>query len=186
MKITFPRPALAALALLAASCTAVRDDSAATSPPPADGTLAVPADYRSWPVFLAGVERPDAKQVRDIYVNPAGSKAVAGQPFPVGSLFVMEIHKAQEAADGSLARDASGKLVKAGLIKVFVMGKGEGWGDGVTPAELRNGDWIYAAWQPDLKTAAADPLQGCRGCHLPQAANDYVHRAGEYFAGRGR
>jgi len=184
----FRLPILAALALLSLSCASVRDDAAtstASSPPPGDGALTVPADYRRWPVFLTGIDRPDVKQVRDIYVNPTGSTAVAGQPFPAGTVFVMELHKAAEGADGNLTRDAAGKLVKGDLIKTFVMGKGEGWGATVTPPELRNGDWLYAAWLPD-GTAAPDPVAGCRGCHLPQAGKDFVHRADEYFAGRGQ
>ena len=175
----------ALLALVLASCSSVPEGPATAGPPPADGTLPVPAGYRAWPVFLAGIDRPDVKQVRDIYVNTTGSKAVAGQPFPAGTVFVMELHKAAEGADGSLTRDAAGKLVKGDLIKTFVMGKGEGWGATVTPPELRNGDWLYAAWLPD-GTAAPDPVAGCRGCHLPQAGKDFVHRADEYFATRGQ
>jgi len=173
------------LGLVVASCASAPEGPAAASPPPVDGALPVPADYRSWPVFLTGIDRPDVKQVRDIYVNATGSKAVAGQPFPAGTVFVMELHKAAEGADGNLTRDAAGKLVKGDLIKTFVMGKGEGWGATVTPPELRNGDWLYAAWLPD-GTAAPDPVAGCRGCHLPQAGKDFVHRADEYFATRGQ
>jgi hypothetical protein len=47
---------------------------ATTAPPPVkDGELAVPADYKSWPKFLSAVQRPDAKQVREIYMNPVAA-----------------------------------------------------------------------------------------------------------------
>ncbi len=43
-----------------------------------DGEQAVPAGYKSWPKFLMNVQRGDAKQVRDIYVNPIGARAQKG------------------------------------------------------------------------------------------------------------
>jgi hypothetical protein len=51
-------------------------------PSPKDGELAWRARYQSWPKFLAAIQRSDAKQIRDIYINPQGAKAVTGQPFP--------------------------------------------------------------------------------------------------------
>ena len=36
---------------------------------PKDGDLVLPSDYRSWPIFLSNVQRPDLKQIRDIYIN---------------------------------------------------------------------------------------------------------------------
>ena len=42
-----------------------------------DGELAVPADYKSWPKFLSAVQRPDAKQVREIYMNTAATTGTA-------------------------------------------------------------------------------------------------------------
>jgi hemoglobin len=172
---------LAATVAMGVAACAPSATTRSAGPVPVDGALAAPADYRSWPVFLADIQRPDARQVRDIYVNPAGYAAEAGSPFPAGTKFVMELYAARTAADGSLLRDDAGKLVKGDLLKLFVMGKGPGWSASVAP-ELRTGDWIYAAWLPDLTTPAPDALAGCRGCHLPQVTADYVHRAAEFFA----
>ena len=47
-----------------------------------DGEVAWRAGYLSWPRFLVEIQRSDAKQIRDIYINPQGAKAVTGQPFP--------------------------------------------------------------------------------------------------------
>ncbi len=174
---------LVSLVLLLSSC-ALPGDSARPAPALHDGDLSVPAGYRSWTPFLRDVQRPDSKQVRDIYVNEAGVGARKGDAFPNGTIFVMELYNARSAADGSLATGADGRLVKGDLAKIFVMGKGAGWGALVTPAELRNGDWIYAAYLPDGKTHAPDAPAACRGCHLPQASKDFVHRYDEYFAGR--
>jgi hemoglobin len=177
MKTRIVLSAMSALALTA--CAAL-----APTPKYADRNHPIPADYRSWPRFLPDVDRADAKQVRAIFINPTGYAAMAGEPFPHGSVSVMEIYKARENADGSLARDGSGRLIRGDLLKVFVMGKGKGWGDDVRPAELRNGEWVYAAYLPDLRTPAPDDIATCRACHLPLAAKDYVPRYDEFFQKR--
>lgn len=146
-----------------------------------DGELTVPANYRSWPKFLAAVQRPDAKQVRDIYMNPAATAGTAAKGFPNGTVFVMENFAAAENSDGTLKQGSDGKLVKAALLRVFVMGKNEGWGASA-PEGLKNGDWIYAAWLASGEKAP-DPTIACRACHLPlTASKDFVHRYDEYFA----
>jgi hemoglobin len=173
-----------ALALISASVIAGCSQMESKAPPKMvkDGELAVPADYKTWPKFLSDVQRPDAKQVRDIYVNPVGAKATPGKPFPEGTIFVMENFAVKQGPDGTLTKGPDGKLVKAQLLRVFVMGKGKGWGESVT-TELRNGDWIYASYLSDGKPSG-DPLAACRSCHLPLASKDYVHRYDEYFQTR--
>lgn len=174
------------IALLAATTTAMLLGACTSTSVPsyADKTLPVPADYAKWPRFLPDVDRPDVKQVRAIFINPTGYAAVAGKPFPMGTVSVMEIYAARENADGSLAKGADGKLVRGKLLKVFVMGKNEGWGADLAEPALRNGNWIYAAWMPDLKTPAPDDTITCRACHLPLAAKDFVPRYDEFFAAR--
>lgn len=149
-----------------------------------DGELPVPADYKSWPKFLSEVQRPEVKQVREIYINPLGHRTQAGDAFPNGTVSVMEIYKAQEAADGSPLKNSDGKFVKGELLKIAVMGKGAGWGESVTPVELKNGDWIYAIYLADAKTKAPDDTATCRACHLPLADKDYIFRYDEYFQKR--
>ncbi len=144
---------------------------------PKDGELPLP-DYKGWPKFLADIQRPDVKQVREIYINPIGAKAQHGQPFPDGTLFVMELYEAK--ADGDkLVTGADGKLVKGNLAKVFVMGKDKGWGADV-PDNLKNGAWVFSAYGPDSKALAED-FTKCRACHAPLAQKDFVHRYDEYF-----
>ncbi len=172
------------IALFVASC--------AQTPPPAvvpvaklkDGEMAVPADYKTWPRFIGQIQRTDNKQIREMWINPIGATAVKGGAFPNGTVSVMEVYKVQENADGTPVKDADGKMVKAALAKVFVMGKGEGWGESA-PAGLKNGDWVYSAYLADGKTVAPDPIATCRGCHLPLGeSKDWVHRYDEYFAKR--
>ncbi len=147
-----------------------------------DGEMAMPANYKSWPVFLAAIDRPDVKQVREIYINQIGAKATPGGQFADGTVSVMELYKAKTEADGAVMKSADGKLIKGDLLKVFVMGKGKGWGASA-PEGLKNGDWIYSAYLADGKVAP-DPVAACRGCHLPLADKDFVHRYDEYFQKR--
>jgi len=149
-----------------------------------DNEQPIPADYKTWLKFLSEVQRPDAKQVREIFINPVGAGAQKGQPFPNGTTLVMENYAAKLGTNGMPLTGADGKLVKGDLLRVFVMGKGEGWGD-AAPQGLRNGDWVYAAYGADGKTTS-DLIAACRGCHIPLAKQDFVHRYDEYFDKRGR
>ncbi len=172
--LTSPCLALALLAALTAGC-------AMAPGTPKDGELAVPADYRSWPKFLSAVQRPDAKQVREIYMNPAAAAATASAGFGSGTVFVMENYAALETTDGKLATGADGKLIKGELLRIFVMGKGTGWGQAV-PESLRNGNWVYASYLADARSKGPEDLTTCRACHLPLANKDFVPRYDEHFS----
>ncbi len=172
------RPLLVPLLL-----TATLAGCALTPGAPKDGELAVPADYKSWPKFLSAVQRPDAKQVREIYMNPEAAKATPGSGFANGTVFVMENYAALETTDGRLATDAQGKLIKADLLRVFVMGKNAGWGQDV-PESLRNGNWVYASYLADGRARGPEDTATCRACHLPLANKDFVHRYDEHFSSR--
>jgi hypothetical protein len=170
--------ALAALTLALAACAPM--PSQAPVAPLKDGELAVPANYKAWPKFLSAVQRPDAKQVREIYMNTAATSGTAAKGFPNGTVFVMENYAAAANADGTLKLGADGKLVKGDLLRVFVMGKNEGWGASA-PDGLKNGDWIYAAYLAGGEKAP-DATVTCRACHLPLVSKDFVHRYDEFFA----
>lgn len=156
----------------------------ASAPKPNDGELALPADYKLWPKFLTNIDKEQVKQVRDIYINDVGARTMAGKEFPNGTMMAMEIYKAKENPDGTLVKTAEGKLVKGDLAKVFLMGKGEGWGQTV-PENLRNGAWVYGATGPEGKPIMED-FTKCRACHVPVAQKDFVQRYDEYFEKRGR
>ena len=139
-----------------------------------DGSVPLPKHYTHWAVFLKDVQRPDAKQVRELYVNSAGAKAKEGDPFPVGTTFVMENHEATPGANG--------ELTSGSIVRIFVMRKIKGTPEGV-PDGLQNGSWIYGSFTADGKPAA-DDYQKCRGCHVPLASKDFVQRYDEYFKTR--
>lgn len=152
--------------------------TAKTPAKPKDGELTYPADYKTWPKFLSEVQRPDAKQIRELFVNQVGARTNQGQMFPNGTVMVMELYKAKLNGDVP-ETGADGRLVKGDLAKVFVMGKGEGWGQDV-PDNLKNGNWVFSAFGPDGKALAED-FTKCRACHAPLAVKDFVHRYDEYF-----
>ncbi len=148
-----------------------------------DGDLAVPANYRDWPVFLADIDKVDAKQIRDIYISRAGSLTKAGEAFPDGTISVMEIWNPEMTSSGDLKMNADGKLVKADLKAIYLMAKSTGAGE-MVPENLRNGDWVYSAYQADGVTSNGSDATACRACHTPLADKDWVHRYDEYFASR--
>ncbi|MBM4120991.1 MAG: hypothetical protein FJ249_00130 [Nitrospira sp.] len=129
------------------------------------GDLRLPADYKSWPKFPFVAGR-GTRQVHELYVNPKGTKAVPGRPFPNGTVMVMELYKAKTESE-ALATGPDGKLVKGDLAKVFVMGKDEGWGQDVHE-NLKNGAWVFAAYGPDGKPLA-EAFAKSRACHAPLA-----------------
>ncbi len=141
-----------------------------------DGEIAYPAGYRAWPAFVLGVHRTDRKQIRDIYVNEVGAAVREGEPFPAGTKFVMELFEATTDADGNPSRGA--------LLKVYGMEKGEGWSKGVPAGQAVTGDWVYGAWHPGSEAPTGEDFRGCRSCHEPHAATDFVFRTGDYFASR--
>jgi hemoglobin len=151
--------------------------------PLTDGEAAIPTDYKSWPKMLSAVQRPDAKQVREMYIDPRGNQTRAGDAFPYGTVMVMENYAAVARPDGTLETGADGKLVKGNMVRIFVMAKARGAGQDV-PEALRTGEWVYAAYLPDGRKAE-DPYAPCRSCHAPLTEKkDFVQRYDEYFQKR--
>lgn len=177
MKFRLPTLLAAAGIALIAGCASLTDKPVAVVK---DGEMAVPAGYKGWPKFLSAVQRPDAKQVREIYMNPVAAQATAASGFAHGSVFVMENYAAKAKADGTLETGPDGKLVKGDLLRVFVMGKNKGWGQDV-PEGLRTGEWVYATYLGDGKKGP-EPTAACRGCHAPLTNKDFVFRYDEHFA----
>jgi hemoglobin len=171
-----------ALALGLSACSSMESSQMSAAPALKDGELAMPANYTAWPVFMAGIQKKEAKQIRDIYVNKTGTQAKADGPFPNGTEFVMEIYSVKLNADGTPALDTAGNMSKDKLTKVFLMTKGAGWGESA-PAALKNGDWIYTAFEGNGTRGAADQ-SSCRACHLPLADKDFVFHYDAWFKQR--
>jgi hypothetical protein len=152
-----------ALTLLIAACaTVVGPDN-----------VAFPTGYGNQ-LRYATVDRPDNKQVREIFTSEKTAKLVRdGKPIPDGAVFVMPIYAAKADGKGELAKDANGRLVKGELSTIFVMEKRSGWGAGYSD-ELRNGEWEYARFAPDGQRMASVDTKPCLQCHKPMAKQDFV------------
>ena len=82
----FAALALAATVAVLAGCAAVKQQAVALV---RDGELPMPADDKAWSKFLSAIQRSDAKQVREIYMNPNAKGGSAAAGFPDGTVFVM-------------------------------------------------------------------------------------------------
>jgi hemoglobin len=170
------------ICLLAAAFIVACGTMSSDGPKLEDGQISLPAGYQSWPKFLSAVQRPDVKQVREIYVNQVGYKTRAGDAYAQGTTFVMENWAVKTAADGTPMTGPDGKLVKDRIAKVFVMQKGPGYGASV-PKEQKCGDWVFDSYD-DAGAKIKEQFTTCRGCHVPLASKDFVWRYDEHFAAR--
>jgi plastocyanin len=147
-----------------------------TPPAPVVDRVGFPTDYRNQFVPLFAFDRPDARQIRLIYGNHTASNAVKGQPYPYGTVLVMETYRAAADASGAIARDANGRFIRDALTGIFVMRKERGYG--VEYEQNRTGEWEYVAYRPD-GTHQTQPRDSwtCANCHLMATANrDWVFR----------
>ena len=102
----------------------------------------------------------DAKQVREICMNPAARDATAAK----------RVRQRHDLRDGELRRararrrhawrSAPTAKWSGDLIRVFVMGKNAGWG--AECSSRCGGSWVYAAWLPSGQKAPG------RHQHLPR------------------
>jgi len=134
--------------------------------------IVFPANYKTGALY-AVVDRPDNKTVRDLYASAETVRAAReGQPLPSGTVLSMEVYRARVDATGQLVRGADGRLVKDGLVGLFVMEKRAGWGTEYA-AGLRNGEWEYARFAATGDRQVVD-TKPCFECHQPQASEDYL------------
>jgi len=136
--------------------------------------ISFPANWKDHVLYIT-VDRADNKQYRELY---ASSKAAvdamkAGQPLPHGTVLTLVQFKAEVDAQGNPVKGPDGRFVKGDIIAVAVMEKRQGFGTEY-PAELRNGDWEYAAFAPDGKLNEKANYKACFECHKPHEKQDFV------------
>src|SRR5688572_25298143 len=92
-----PSPAVPQPALSASPSASPSPSPAATSPAPSttQDRVGFPEGYQTNYKQLFAFDRPDNKSIRVIYGNDQAAAAQPGQPFPYGSLLVMENYRAQ-------------------------------------------------------------------------------------------
>lgn len=153
-------------------------------PAPTEDRVGFPEGYQEDFAVLYELDRPDNQQVRVVYGNREAAAAVPGEPFPYGSILVMETHAAVVDEDEHVALDEHGRYQRDALGGIFVMRKEPGFGEAYEDA--RSGEWEYVAFQPD-GSYLVEPRDtaGCAECHSQQvgATHDFVARAGLHFHG---
>lgn len=143
--------------------------------------VGLPQGYRdSFRLFYL-FDRPGNKQARVVYANDKAASRRSGEPYPYGSILVIEHYAARVDEHGNIRKDASGRYVRGDLINVFVMRKEPGFG--VDYQHLRSGEWEYAAYSPDgTHFLPPERTFACAACH--QAAGqgkDWVFRGDIFF-----
>ena len=137
--------------------------------------LAFPTNYKAG-VLYNSIDRDDRKEIHEQYTSRAAIEAAkAGKPLPDGTVITSVAYAAQSDSKGNPIRDAKGNMLSGGLLRFVVMGKRSGSGAAI-PENLRNGDWLFAAFTADRKhdTDPQAEAKGCMACHKPHDRLDYV------------
>jgi hypothetical protein len=146
-----------------------------------------PAGFADDHILYLQVDRPDRNRVRLMYVNPeADAQARAGEALPDGTVLIMADKDAELDADGKPVTGPDGRFVPTGdFTNIFVMEKRAGWGAD-QPADLRNGDWDYAWFQPDGTLKPDASYDGCFTCHAYRAERDFTFTYAKFLIDHGR
>jgi cytochrome c553 len=153
--------------------TAPATDKSAQLPALVKTNVAFPENYKSTFTMYQTVNRTDINQVRYLWANPVALQAARdGKPMPPGSVLVLEQHAAKLDADRKPVTGSDGFYVADRFVGYTVMGSGAGWGDAF-PEMLRNGDWNYAAFAPDMKARSINQAE-CLACHKPLDKTSFV------------
>jgi hypothetical protein len=59
------------------------------------------------------------------------------------------------------------------VYRLFVMEKGEGWGDEY-PEDIRADDWQFQWYWPDGSINQAENTERCRSCHMSREDRNYI------------
>jgi hypothetical protein len=160
---------------VATTLAAVATLTAAVSVHAGGDKVTFPAEYAKGKVYLT-LDRPENKQVREYYSSQAAVDAAKkGAPLPTGTVITVVQYAAQLDAQGTPAKDSSGRFIKTNTIQGYtVMEKQAGWGSDY-PESKRNGEWEYQAFRADKTPNPNANLDSCFNCHKPEAANDFVY-----------
>lgn len=149
--------------------------------PPDVDRVGLPADYQETFSIFYEFDRPDNRSARVIYANPTAAKVQEGQPFPYGSMLVMEVYRTQRDDAGNVVLDENGRFTRDELFGQFVMRKEPGFG--AKYGEMRNGEWEYAAYRADGSVLVPpEGTTGCAACHMEAGlGKDWVFGAHRHF-----
>jgi hypothetical protein len=171
------------LVLLATVSTAVGVARATQQPPapaPTEDRVGFPEGYRDWTVMYV-LDRPDNRQVRVIYGNDKAAAAKLAEPFPYGSILVMETYGAVLDEQMNPVIGPDGRYMRGNLAGIFVMRKEPGFGEAYE--QSRTGEWEYVAFRPDGSySSPPQNTASCAICHFDtRGTNDWTYRTPLYF-----
>jgi hemoglobin len=125
-------------------------------------------------------DRAQNKTARVIYANEAAASVQPGQPFPYGSILVMEVYRTQQDDAGKVVLDANGRFTRGELSGIFVMRKEPGFG--AKYGDQRNGEWEYVAYKADgTFLTPPERTQPCAACHVETSGKDWVFGSHRFF-----
>jgi hemoglobin len=135
--------------------------------------MTFPANYKQDFVYYKTVNRPDNKQVRDLYANKVAVESYKQSgKLAADSMIVMEVYRAVLDDAGNPVTGPDGYYKKNALAAYAVMESQAGFGPTI-PERLRNADWNYAFFTADKQHNANVDKAGCYACHQP--LNDKEH-----------
>lgn len=137
----------------------------------------LPENFHANFVNYLDVDRFDRLGVRKMWVNPDSlATAVAGDPLPMGTVLIMEVHAAKTDADGNPMFGPNGRLIAEDAPgHRFVMEKNADW-------QTANGYWDYAWYQPDGALRPDANYDGCFACHANREGRDYTFTFWKFVA----
>ncbi len=155
-------------------------------PAPSEDRVGFPEGYQDNFKLMFAYDRLDNRQVRVVCGNDLAASIKPGEPFPHGSILVMETYRAKQDADGKVVPDANGHFIREALLGIFVMRKEPGFGEAYQG--LRTGEWEYVAYRPDMSyLTPPENTANCAACHVGATQDkDWVFRANELFFVAGR
>lgn len=140
-----------------------------------------PTDYQTDYTVFYEFDRPDNKTARVIYANAAVAAVQPGQPYPYGSVLVMEVYRTPKDDAGNVLLDENSRYQRDALAGIFVMRKEVGYG--AKYGVFRNGEWEYVAYRPDGSFATPpERTTPCASCHVEAGqGRDWVFGTHRHF-----
>lgn len=156
--------------------------TATPGPAPAEDQVGFPEGYEDGYKLMFVVDRRDNRTVRVVCGNEIAARTPEGEPFPYGSVLIMEIWQARADGDGRPVLDENGRLIRSALSSIFVMRKEQGFGEAYQ--RQRTGEWEYVSYRPDGSYETPPELSNsCAACHVEQSSEeaDWVFRSELFF-----
>lgn len=134
-----------------------------------------PAGYQTKFQSIRVANKTGKTLLGTIYANEkAASVAALGDlPYPNGSVIVMEWAQPLKGEGDTLLLDANGLWRKGDVVRVDVMRRESGYGEGY--GDQRSGEWEFASYRSDGTPIPLDAGVSCAACHRDATAErDFV------------